>query len=102
MGYQQLYNPIEVQWRWHCHLQRCSKGKIIGISNIKIGISLLIENIALVVGFKHNLLSISQLGDKGLKVIFDDSTCDVIDKKNDSRVLSDFRENNVISLMYWI
>jgi len=42
------------------------------------------------------LLSISQLCDKDLNIIFDDSYCDVIVKKNDSRVLSDFRENNVI------
>ena len=46
-------------------------------------------------GLKHNLLSISQLCDKSLRVIFDDSTCDIIGKKNDSCVLSDFRENNI-------
>ena len=39
--------------------------------NIKIGASLLIENVTLVDGLKYNLLSISQLCDKGLKVIFD-------------------------------
>ena len=33
--------------------------------------------------------------DKGLKVIFDDSYCDVIDKKNDSHVPSSSCENNV-------
>ena len=42
-----------------------SKGKIIGIGNIKIGSSLLIENVVLVEGLKHNLLSIIQLYDKG-------------------------------------
>ena len=44
-----------------------SKEKIIGIGNIKIGSSPLIENIVLVDGLKHNLLSISQLCDKGFK-----------------------------------
>ena len=65
------------------------------MDNIKIGLSLLIENIGLVKGLKHNLLSISQLCDKCLRVIFDDSTCDIIDGKSDSRVLFNFCENNV-------
>ena len=47
-----------------------SKEKIIGIGNIKIGSSPLIENIILVDGLKHNLLSISQLYDRDFKVIF--------------------------------
>ena len=46
-----------------------SKGKIIGIGNIKIGSSLLIENVVLVDGLKHNLMSISQLCDRDFKVV---------------------------------
>ena len=46
-----------------------SKGNIIGIGNIKIGSSPLTENVVLVNGLKHNLLSISQLCDQGFKVI---------------------------------
>jgi len=46
-----------------------SKGKIVGISNIILGSSPLIENVVLVDGLKHNLLSFSQLCDKGFKVI---------------------------------
>jgi len=52
----------------------------------------LIEDVILVDGIKQNLLSISQLCDKGF---FDDSTCDVLDKKSNTCALSDFRENNV-------
>ena len=47
-----------------------AKGKIIGQSKISNDTSFLIENILLVDGLKHNLLSISQLCDKGFKVIF--------------------------------
>ena len=47
------------------------KGTIIGIGNIKIGTYPLIENLVLVDGLKHNLVSISQLCDHGLKVVFD-------------------------------
>jgi len=36
-----------------------SKGKIVGIGNIKIGSSPMIENVALVDGLKYNLLSVS-------------------------------------------
>ena len=72
-----------------------SKGKIIGIGNIKIDSSLLIENVILVYGLKYNLLNISQLYDKGLNIIFDDSACDVLDKKTNSCVLFEFYENNV-------
>ena len=54
-----------------------SKGKIVGMGNIKISSSPLIENVILVDGLKHNLLNISQLCDKSLRVIFDDSTCSV-------------------------
>ena len=55
-----------------------SKANIIGIGNIKIGSSLLIENVILVDRLKHNLLSISQLCDRGFKVNFDDSSCNVL------------------------
>jgi len=72
-----------------------SKGKIIGIANIKIGSSSLIENIIFIEGLKYNLLSISQLYDKGFKVILDDFTCDILDKKLNAYILFDFHENNV-------
>ena len=72
-----------------------SKGKIIGMGNIQTGSSPLIENVILVEGLKHNLLSTSQRCDKGFKFIFDDSTCDVLEKKTNICVLSGFCENNV-------
>ncbi|KAH9697749.1 Integrase catalytic domain-containing protein [Citrus sinensis] len=48
-----------------------SKGKILGIGNVGKVSSTLIENVCLVENLKHNLISISQLCDKGYKVIFD-------------------------------
>ena len=47
-----------------------AKGRIIGQGNIGNVISSLIESVLLVDGLKHNLLGISQLCDKGFKVIF--------------------------------
>jgi len=71
------------------------KGKTIGIGNIKFGSSPLIENVILVDGLKHNLLSISQLCDRGFKVVFDDLACNVLDRQTNTCVLSSFHENNV-------
>ena len=48
-----------------------AKEKIIGQGNIGNDTSFLIENVLLVNGLKHNLLSISQLCDKGFIVIFE-------------------------------
>jgi len=72
-----------------------SKGKIVGIGNIKLGSSPMIENVALVDGLKHNLLSVSQLCDKGFNVIFDDLACNVFGRKTNACILFGFRENNV-------
>jgi len=72
-----------------------SKGKFIDIGNIKIGSSFLIENVILVDGLKHNLLSISQLCDRGFNVIFDDLTCNVLDRQTNACVLFSFHENNM-------
>ena len=55
----------------------------------------MIENVALVDGLKHNLLSVSQLCDKGFNVIFDDLACNVFDRQTNGCILFGFRENNV-------
>ena len=68
-----------------------SKEKIVGIGNIKLGLSPMIENVTLVDGLKHNLLSVSQLCDKG----FDNLACRVIDRQSNTCIFSGFRENNV-------
>ena len=58
-----------------------SKGKIEGINIIGNKFSISIENVLLVNGLKHNLFSISQLCDKGYKVVFECLNCHVIDVK---------------------
>ena len=72
-----------------------SKSTIIGIGNIQIGASPIIENVVLVDGLKHNLLCISQLCDRGLKVVFDDSSCKIFDVKTNVCILTGFRDDNV-------
>ena len=53
------------------------KGKIIGIGKVCD----LIDDVFLVDGLNHNLLSISQLCDKGYRVTFEKSHCVVFEKK---------------------
>ena len=62
-----------------------SNGKIIGIGNVGKDPSPIIEIVLLVDGLKYNFLSISQLCDRGNKVIFDKNACtieSIKDKKN--------------------
>ena len=75
-----------------------SKGKIIGQGNIGNGTSSLIESVLLVDGLKHNLLSISQLCDKGFKVIFEASHCIIKDIQNDRTIFMGHRCENVYAI----
>ncbi|XP_022950378.1 uncharacterized protein LOC111453493 [Cucurbita moschata] len=56
------------------------KGKIIGKGTIGNDSCTLIENVLLVDGLNHDLLSISQLCDKGFRVVFDKNNC-IIEKE---------------------
>ena len=63
-----------------------SKGYIEGIGSIGNNSSTNIENVMLVCGLKHNLFSISQLCDKGHKVIFESMCCQVINVKTNKQM----------------
>ena len=71
------------------------KGRIIVQGNIGNNTSFLIESVLLVYGLKHNLLSISQLCDKGFKVIFETSPCIIKDIQNDKTIFMGHRCDNV-------
>ena len=57
--------------------------------------NVIIDEVALVDGLKHNLLSISQLCDKGNSVTFNSEACVVNCKKNNKVVLTGVRKGNV-------
>ena len=59
-----------------------NKGQIIGSRKVGKNLSHSIDNILLVKGLDNNLLSISQLCDKGYNVIFDSSSCEIIEKES--------------------
>ena len=57
-----------------------AKGKIVGEGKVGKSPNTTIENVLLVDGLKHNLLSISQFCDKNCKVVFESNKCVVLDK----------------------
>ena len=63
-----------------------SKGFTKGYGNLDIG-NVVIENISLVDGLKHNLLSVSQFTDKGYEVNFKTEQCSIINKKDKNSLL---------------
>ena len=71
------------------------KGKIIGIGKIQITLSTFIDSVLLVKGLKHNLISISQFCDKGLKVSFETSMCIINNPKDNSIIFIGNGHKNV-------
>ena len=72
-----------------------NKGRILGVGKIGTNSSTSIENVLLVEGLKHNLLSVSQLCDKGYLVSFDSHNCVIENKHNRSIKHIGYRTNNV-------
>ena len=71
------------------------KGYIVGIDKICIIPSTYIENVLLVDGLKHNFLSISQLCDKGFKVVFESFMCIMSSPIDNGIILIRHRHENV-------
>ena len=72
------------------------KGRIIGHGTI--GSEITIEDVSLVEGLKFNLLSVTQLCDKGRQVVFDSNGCSIIDSKSNQTILYAPRTDNVYLL----
>ncbi|MCR2848021.1 hypothetical protein KN825_15825, partial [Weizmannia coagulans] len=72
-----------------------NKGRIIGHGSIGKSSSTIIENVLLVDGLKHNLLSISQLCDKGYEVVFNKLKCSILDPKDGKTIFVGHRNVNV-------
>ena len=69
-------------------------GRTMGYGNINLG-SVIITNVALVPGLKHDLLSVSQICDRGYHVDFQPVYCEVISKSTGKVVLVGHRRNNI-------
>ena len=75
-----------------------NKGKIIGKGTIGNESSLLIHNVLYVKGLKHNLLSISQLCDRGYQVNFRTNSCEIRLPNSKDVLLIGKRSSNIYLL----
>ena len=71
------------------------KGKIIGQGKVSEDSSCSVDDVLLVEGLNYNLLSISQLCDKGLRVIFEHDKCKICDFQKNKVKLEGQRINDV-------
>ena len=70
-------------------------GEIQGIGKVGINLKQAIDDVYYVNGLQHNLLSISQMCDKGNKVVFTAGECRVINSTTEELVLLGKRHKNV-------
>jgi len=71
------------------------RGEIIGIGKVGKSKSLCVDKVLLVKGLKHNLISISQLCDRGNIVEFHASVCRILDGKTRELILEGKRVKDV-------
>ncbi|XP_074375402.1 uncharacterized protein LOC141717204 [Apium graveolens] len=69
-------------------------GKILGYGKINLR-NVIIEDVALVAGFKHNLISVSQICDRGYHVNFYGEHCEIISKSDGKIALTGVRHGNL-------
>ena len=94
-GNKEQFYKLDAKDGGHVTFGDNAKGKIIGIREIGNPQSLTIHHVLFVDGFKHNLLSISQLCDIGNKVIFYPKNCFVSSLDEDKVIFSGERVENV-------
>jgi len=75
-----------------------NRGKILRVGDIGRNDRVILEDVLLVEGLKHSLLSISQLCDKGYKITFEPAQCLITDSKSAETVLVGKRVSNIYML----
>ena len=70
------------------------KGLTQGYCSLQAG-NVIIDNVSVVQGLQHNLLSISQFCDKCYGVLFDKERCQILHKKNGLLALEGVRKGNL-------
>ena len=71
-----------------------NKGLTQGFGSLQYG-NVIIDNVSVMQGLQHNLLSISQFCNKGYGVIFDKVRCQILHKKNELLALQGVRKGNL-------
>ena len=75
-----------------------TKGNFFGIGKFGAPSFTSIEDVLYVEGLKHNLLSISQLYDKGFKIKFNKDECLIMDETTNKVKLKSKRVNNIFMI----
>ncbi len=97
-GERRMFKELQLKESGNVGFGGNQKGKIIGSG--KVGDKFLpsIDNVLLVDGLKHNLLSVSQLCDSGYDVGFSDNACIAKSKKDGSIFFRAKRKNNIYKI----
>ena len=75
------------------------KGSIIGKGTVgNSSFPSLIEDVLLIENLNYNLLSVSQLCDKGFKVVFETSKCSIIDSFSGKTIFNGSRFENIFTI----
>ena len=72
-----------------------NKGLTQGYGSLQAG-NVIIDQVSVVQGLQHNLLSISQFCDKGYGVLFDKERCQILHKKNGLLALQGVRKRELV------
>ncbi|KAL5544086.1 hypothetical protein UlMin_007870 [Ulmus minor] len=75
-----------------------AKGNILGKGTVGNSSSPLIENVLHVENLSYNLMSVSQLCDKGFRVVFESSKCFIMDSVSDEIIFVGKRFDNVFTI----
>ena len=91
---------INIKWKFAGYVTYGdnNRGKILGVGDIGENDKVIIKDVLLVEGLKHNLLSISQLCDKGYKITFEPAQCLIKDSKSAETVLVGKRVSHIYML----
>ena len=76
-----------------------NKGRILGKGDVGSRDSIIVKDVLVVDGLKHNLLSISQLCDKGYEVTFKPDLCLISHVSTRQTLLIGKRVNNIYMLV---
>ena len=96
-GNQSLFTDLTLKAKGFVNYGDNNKGRILGVGNVGSSETLLIENVLYVQGLKYNLLSISQLSDKGFNISFNSEHCIISDKSGSAKLIGN-RVNNMYLL----
>ena len=93
-GYKSLLSEFEEKVGPSVSYGDGNLGKILGYGKIKVG-NVIIENVALVAGLKHNLISVSQICDRGYHVNFYKEHCEIVSKSDGKITLTGVRHGSL-------